>query len=68
MMEAVVIGFKSGSTITIQVLDPEKFVNDVIAGPKKNPEIPVQYYTEPGIVINFSEVEFIIPAKAMKGA
>ncbi len=56
-----IIGFKSGERITIKVKDGIQFVDGIISGIKQSPGSQVQWFVEPGMLLNVSEVCFVLP-------
>jgi hypothetical protein len=61
-----IIGFKSGERITIQVKDGVKFVDGIVSGVKQSPSSQVQWFVEPGMLLNVSEICFALPDSAIK--
>ena len=58
------IGFRSGERLAIKVNDGEKLVNDIVAGVNKNPAAPVQWFCERGLMLNVSEITYVVPRAA----
>jgi len=58
------IGFRSGERLAIKVNDGVQLVKDIVAGVNKNPAAPVQWFCEPGLMLNVSEITYVVPRTA----
>lgn len=64
-MSNCIIGFRNGKRLTINVSDAERLVKDIVDGIKKSPSSPVQWFCERGVMLNVSEVIYIMPSAAV---
>ena len=55
------IGFRSGERLAIKVNDGAQLVKDIVASVNTNPAAPVQWYCERGLMLNVSEMTYIVP-------
>jgi hypothetical protein len=60
-MNTYCIGFRSGEQIKIKVNDGVQLVKDISEGMSKAPGVPVQWFCEPGLMLNLSEVCYVLP-------
>lgn len=58
------IGFRSGERLAIKVNDGVQLVKDIVAGVNKMPNAPVQWFCEPGLMLNVSEITYLVPRTA----
>ena len=58
------IGFRSGERIAIKVDDGVQFVKDIISGMEKMPGASVQWFCEPGMMLNVTEITYVMPRTA----
>ena len=63
-MNEYFIGFRSGERLALKVNDGTQFVKDVIAGVNKMPNATVQWFCETGLILNVSEITYIVPRAA----
>ena len=63
-MADYIIGFRSGVRLAINVNDGVQLVKDILAGVNKMPNATVQWFCEPGLILNVSEITYIIPRGA----
>ena len=54
------IGFRSGERLAISVKNGEQLVKDIIAGMSKMPTASVQWFVEPGFMLNVSEITYVV--------
>jgi hypothetical protein len=63
-MKDYFIGFRSGERLAIQVTDGVQFVKDIVAGVNQNTAATVQWHVQPGLILNVSEITYIVPRTA----
>jgi hypothetical protein len=61
-----VLGFRNAHRLTIDVSNGTKFVNDIVAALSGQTAESMQWYGEPGLLLNISELNFVIPESCIK--
>ncbi len=58
------IGFRSGERLVIKVSDGAQLVKDMVALVNKMPNANVCWFCEPGLMLNLSEITYVVPRTA----
>ena len=60
-MTEYLIGFRNGTEITIHVTDGELLVKQMVSAREQCSDDAAQWYCEKPLIINMSEITFVIP-------
>ncbi len=59
------VGFRSGAQLKLKVNDGAKLVKDILSGITGSPSSQVQWYSETGLMLQVSEITYVVPITAI---
>ena len=63
-MTDYLIGFRGGECLALKVKDGVEFVKSIVEVLDDNPAVPVQWLHMPGVLLNLSEITYVVPRTA----